>query len=65
MSKERPPTFREMYGKETELDGEGVAISVSKTVGFTPTGELKDANCLERRGAKKSYNGCCPASGVK
>ncbi len=41
MSKERPPTFRKMYGKDMEFDGEGIAISVSKTVGFTPTGELK------------------------
>ncbi len=43
---------------------EGI-LQVSKSVGFTPTGELKDANCWERRGAKKSYNGCCAASSVK
>ncbi len=41
MRKAREPTSREMYGKDTEFDGEGVAISVSKTVSFTPTGELK------------------------
>ena len=53
MSKAREPTFREMYGKDTEFDCEVVALSVSKTVGFTPSGDLKNANCWERRGAKK------------
>ncbi len=41
MSKARTPTFRVMYGKGTEFDCEVIAISVSKTVGFTPTEELK------------------------
>ena len=41
MSKAREPTFREMYGKDTKPDCEVVALSVSKTVGFIPTGELK------------------------
>ncbi len=47
MSKAREPTFIEMYGKDAKLDGEGVAISVSKTIGFIPTGELKKVNCWE------------------
>ncbi len=47
MSRARGPTFKEMYGKDTEPDCKVMAISVFKTVGFTPTGDQKNVNCWQ------------------